>query len=141
MATTGQRVKALRIKMGLTQKQLAEKAKMSQQGVWVIETDKTLKSGSLIAIAKVLGTTPHELLTGRPAPSDTLELNAEYLELFLSLAPKLLKERGLEPTNKLVAKVVATGYNFAIKALAGEELSSQAAQVSLFRALEDQMKS
>lgn len=137
----GDRIKELRDKLGMSQAELAAKVGISQTGLSSIEKNLTQQSGSLIPIAKVLGTTPHELLTGLPAPVDTLKLNPEYLEVFLRLAPQELKKKGLEPTPQLMAKVIASAYNFAINALGGEDLSSQSAHLSLFRAFEDQLKS
>lgn len=138
---TGDRIKTLRKKLGISQVELAQKVGVTQHAISAIENNQTKKSGSLIMIAKVLGTTPHELLMGRPAPSETQEISAEYLEIFLRHAPKLLKERGLEPTPELVAKVVAAAYIFAVKVLAGDEISTQAVQMALFRAFDDQLKS
>ncbi|WP_350431756.1 helix-turn-helix transcriptional regulator [Shewanella sp. H8] len=61
---------------GLTQKELAERANISQVMVHKLISGKAKESSKLVAIANVLGTTAEELITGKTRAS--VEANAEW---------------------------------------------------------------
>jgi transcriptional regulator with XRE-family HTH domain len=66
IATAGQRIRAARVALGLTQKELGERLLTDQTTVSAWEKDKSQKLAgpSLVALAELLQTTPEALLTG-----------------------------------------------------------------------------
>ena len=62
--TLGQRFKRLRIAAGLTQGQLADRAKCGQSTISGLENDTRTKRPDLITLAHVLGVDAYYLLTG-----------------------------------------------------------------------------
>jgi transcriptional regulator with XRE-family HTH domain len=75
--TPGERIRASRLALGLTQKELGERLLTDQTTVSAWERGKSekLAGPSLVALAMVLQTTPEAILTGvkweRPGPSPT----------------------------------------------------------------------
>ena len=61
---------------GLTQKELAERANISQVMVHKLISGKAKESSKLVAIANVLGTTAEELITGKVR--NKVDANAEW---------------------------------------------------------------
>ena len=65
MATTGERIREIRDKRGMTQDQLANQAKISKSFLSEIENNKrNVSSQALLRIAKILGASVDYLLTG-----------------------------------------------------------------------------
>lgn len=64
--TLGQRIRALRVAFGMTQKELGDRLRTDQTTVssWEREGLGQIAGPSLVALAIVLGTTPDALLTG-----------------------------------------------------------------------------
>ena len=70
----GTKIKALRLKAGLTQVQLAQAAGILQGSLACYEQDRDIPSAPrLIAIAKVLGTTAEELIDESSLPASAVE--------------------------------------------------------------------
>lgn len=77
------RLKWRRKQLTLTQAQLAEKAKMTQQMIQQLETRKVLTTGRLVSLADALGVRPKWLETGEEPmvesiSSDEREMLEEY---------------------------------------------------------------
>lgn len=62
--TIGARVKAARKQLGLSQKEVAAATGIEQPTLWAIESGKTQKTGSLLALARVLKQTPEWIAEG-----------------------------------------------------------------------------
>lgn len=70
MATTGERIREIRDKRGMTQDQLANQAKISKSFLSEIENNKrNVSSQALLRIAKILGASVDYLLTGESKES------------------------------------------------------------------------
>ena len=87
MQMLGDRIKALRDAQGWTQQQLADKAKVSQQLVWKIESGQVSETKKLPALAKAFGMTVEQLLAGR---SDVREATAPYHGIQLTRSGAML---------------------------------------------------
>jgi transcriptional regulator with XRE-family HTH domain len=66
------KIKKLRLAKGWTQTQLAQRAHVSQQAIWKIETGKASESRKLPAIAAALGVSVEELVEGTEVALDFL---------------------------------------------------------------------
>lgn len=88
-AIRGDRVKRLRSKRGLTQKELAAIASVSQSYVSEIESGKQKSVGSIVVLglAHVLGTSIDYLVgnTDDPAPVETKNLEEDTWEIIREL--------------------------------------------------------
>lgn len=88
----GTRIKGLRVARGLTQVQLSGRAGITQGSLSAIERGNTkgLKAGTILALAKSLGTSPQWLQTGKGSPGEPVTPDpdeAEALHLFRALPP------------------------------------------------------
>jgi transcriptional regulator with XRE-family HTH domain len=83
----GDRIKALRDAQGWTQQQLADKAKVSQQLVWKIESGQVSETKKLPSLAKAFGMTVEQLLAGR---SEVREPTAPYHGIQLTRSGAML---------------------------------------------------
>src|SRR5262245_19779282 len=109
MATTGDRIREIRENRGLTQDQLADKAKISTGFLSDVENDKrNISSENLLKIANVLGASADYLLRGdtrEPARRQAIvippELSEAAEDLGLSYAQTL---ETLEAHNSVVAR-------------------------------------
>ena len=89
----GGRIKTLRKALGLTQVQLAKTAAITQGSLSSIEQSDTkeLKAGTILALAKALGTSPEWLKTGEGPPTEAERPTpdeSEALHLFRALPPE-----------------------------------------------------
>ena len=101
MATTGERVREIREKRGMTQDQLANQAKISKSFLSEIENNKrNVSSQALLRIAKILGASVDYLLTGESKESPSkgpimipseLSRAAEELQLTFNQTVDLLE--------------------------------------------------
>jgi len=84
MSTTGNRIKALREALGLTQKELAKRSGLKQAAISHIERGRSSRpmNDTVSRIAPALGVTMEELV-GTAAPSNTMvpELEAAFRRL------------------------------------------------------------
>ena len=92
--TFGTRIKGLRVARGLTQIQLSGRAGITQGSLSAIERGNTkgLKAGTILALAKALGTSPEWLQTGKGSPGEPVTPDpdeAEALHLFRALSPAI----------------------------------------------------
>lgn len=62
-ATLGDRIRTLRLDMGLTQKELGEKVNLSQSGIYQLESNRCHQTRKIAAFSKVFGVPPEELDT------------------------------------------------------------------------------
>lgn len=101
MTSIGDRIREARERLGLTQKQLAKSAKISQSTIAAAESDPNRKPRDLNSIAAALGVDPYELEFGKrregtPPPDPSLfssqEINARALLPPLSPAKRRLLE-------------------------------------------------
>ena len=84
--TLGQRIRAQRIRMGMTQEELAEEMNTTKSMISYYENDHGDMKQSMIAeFAKILGTTVEYLVCGVIKESVPDESSAEMLQLFSSM--------------------------------------------------------
>lgn len=77
--TLAARIKDARVTLGLTQAELAKRARLSQQMIGKLESGKTLETSRIVAIAKALGVSPEWLATGTGAKARGVsEMRASY---------------------------------------------------------------
>ena len=74
MNILGQRVKELRLKLGYTQQELADKLETSNMNIANIESGRVKNPRNLSELAEILKSSPNYLLGGE---SDILELDSE----------------------------------------------------------------
>lgn len=111
--TTGEKIKARRIALGMTMDDLGNAIGVQRSAINKYEKDKIdLKASTLAAIARVLGVSPAALLSDDEADEDTQRLEAlhqnsrlgllfdrsrkmshEDVEFMLQMADRILKER------------------------------------------------
>ena len=84
--TLGQRIRAQRIRMGMTQEELAEEMNTTKSMISYYENDHGDMKQSMIAeFAKILGTTVEYLVCGVIKESGPDAPSAEMLQLFSSM--------------------------------------------------------
>lgn len=89
-AIIGDRVRRRRKEQGLTQVQLAQKARIGQPALSSIETGETLwlRGGTLLRLAAALDCDVHWLETGEGDPAPHRDLtDADLLDVWSSLSP------------------------------------------------------
>ena len=99
MTTLGQRLKASRLKAGLTQKQVADAVGMKQPSYQYLEkndSDNKKSSSHLVAIATALGVDPYWLSTG----NSSLKIDSE-IEKLLNNTPNVVMDLGENNQNKI----------------------------------------
>ena len=73
--TLGQRIRAQRIRLGMTQEELAEEICLPKSTISAYENDKVdIKSSAIIELSEHLETTPNYLLGSGELDSDILEV-------------------------------------------------------------------
>ena len=78
--TTGQRIKAQRLRQGLTQQELAEQMMIPKSTVSAYENDKiNIKSSVVTELSKLLDTDPNYLLGAESADNDFVKEIGHYL--------------------------------------------------------------
>lgn len=93
--TTGQRIKAARIKAGYTQSQLARELNIPYQSIGQWERDlRNPKQDSLIKIAKVLGVHLRDLIDASMWEEFDRNVNTEPLRKEYDIFEKILNELG-----------------------------------------------
>ena len=89
----GAHVRKLRKELGMTQKELAKLAGVTQSAITQIEVGgtKKLKADTLLKMSAALKTNPYHLMTGlgdNRASAPTEGAPAELVEIFLNLSPE-----------------------------------------------------
>ena len=95
--TFGTRIRDLRKSLGLTQVQLSALCGITQGSLSAIEKGNTkeLKAGTILELARHLGTSPEWLKTGRGSPGEPVTPDpdeSEALHLFRALPPARREE-------------------------------------------------
>lgn len=86
--TLGQRIKAQRLRMGMTQEELAERLYIPKSNVSAYENDKVdIKSSMIVELSELLNTTPNRLLGAGEYDTDILEI----LDVLRKMTPGLRK--------------------------------------------------
>lgn len=92
--TIGDRIKARRTELGLTQKELATRSGVSQSAIALLEVGKRKKSGDLAQIAATLGISSLYLATGRGTRTDgeAAEIAASFFKVPVTATCMFLEE-------------------------------------------------
>lgn len=79
----GERIRALRLGLGLNQAELARRIGIKQPSLWDIEAGETksLRADTLMRLAQALDTNPVYLWTGRGSPVAHIDPNIEEAEV------------------------------------------------------------
>ena len=92
--TLGQRIRAQRIRLGMTQEELAEALYVEKSIIPYYENDKVdIKGSSLIELSGVLHTSPNYLLGMEEYEEDLLEIITVYKNLKGSKAKQIALEQ------------------------------------------------
>lgn len=101
--TLGQRIRAQRIRMGMTQEELAEKTLIPKPTISSYENDRVdIKSSVVAELAEVLGTDPNYLILGDKAPEFEYGFMDEMLELMSKITEPKMQEILLKQIRALV---------------------------------------
>lgn len=95
LKSIGNNIKELRLKTGLTQQQLAEKANISNVHMSHIETGNvTMSLDCLISLCNALETTPNSILMGefKISPAVSAEVIGEYVKNLSSAENRFIIE-------------------------------------------------
>ena len=99
----GIRLREARKRAGLTQEELAARAKVSQSTITNIERGRYLNSRHTVALAQVLGVDPVFLETGKESRiHSSREYITEIMEIYRALPPKFQKAL-LDDARRLMA--------------------------------------
>lgn len=99
--TIGQRIKECRVKMGMTQEELAEVLCCNKSLISQYENDRVdIKGSVIVELAEILRTTTGYLLSGEKG-CDLDEVEKEALELMALLRNEKLKSVALEQLRAL----------------------------------------
>ena len=101
--TLGQRIRAQRIRMGMTQEELAEKTLIPKPTISSYENDRVdIKSSVITELAEALETDPNYLILGDKAPEFEYGFIAEMLELMSKITDPKMQEMLLKQIRALV---------------------------------------
>lgn len=96
-STMGGRIKEQRMKVGMTQEQLAEMMCTTKAAISQYENNKVdIKGSVIIEIAGILGTTAGNLLNNEVAVGDVDEQMKEMMEMFRGLGNAEIRRIALE---------------------------------------------
>ena len=102
-STMGGRIKEQRMKMGMTQEELAEKMFTTKMTISHYENDQTdIKGSVIVEIAGILGTTAGYLLNSEIIVSDVDEQIKEMTEVFRGLGNDEIREVAMEQVKLLL---------------------------------------
>lgn len=102
-STMGGRIKEQRIKMGMTQEQLAEKMFTTKMTISHYENDLTdIKGSVIVEIAGILGTTTGYLLSNEIVLENLDEQMNEMMEIFQRLGNDEIREVAMEQVKLLL---------------------------------------
>lgn len=102
-STMGGRIKEQRIKMGMTQEELAEKMFTTKMTISHYENDQTdIKGSVIVEIAGILDTTAGYLLNSEIIVSDVDEQIKEMTEVFRGLGNDEIREVAMEQVKLLL---------------------------------------
>lgn len=86
--TIGQRLRAARLLLGLSQAHVAEKAGLSQVSIQHLESGRNENSKHLVSLAKAVGVRPEWLLTGdHPMVSGPISISRPPTDLYVVVDP------------------------------------------------------
>ena len=102
-STMGGRIKDQRLKMGMTQEELAEKMFTTKMTISHYENDQTdIKGSVIVEIAGILGTTTGYLLSNEIVLGNLNDQMKEMIEIFLRLANDGIREVAKEQVKLLL---------------------------------------
>lgn len=102
-STMGGRIKEQRIKMGMTQEQLAEIMCTTKAAISQYENNKVdIKGSVIVEIARILGTTAGYLLNNEVSVGDVDEQMQEMMEIFRGLESDEIRQVAIEQMKILV---------------------------------------
>ena len=102
-STMGGRIREQRIKMGMTQEELAEKMFTTKMTISHYENDQTdIKGSVIVEIAGILGTTTGYLLSNEIVLGNLNDQMKEMIEIFLRLANDGIREVAKEQVKLLL---------------------------------------
>lgn len=102
-STMGGRIKEQRMKMGMTQEELAEKMFTTKMTISHYENDQTdIKGSVIVEIAGILGTTAGYLLNSEIAVNDVDEQMKEMMEIFRGLGNDEIRRVAIEQVKLLI---------------------------------------
>ena len=101
--TLGQRIRAQRIRLGMTQEELAKTTFIPKPTISNYENDRIdIKSSVIAELAKVLKTDPNYLIMGEKASESDNRFVNEAVELFSKITDPKMQEMLLKQTRALV---------------------------------------
>ena len=102
-STMGGRIKEQRMKMGMTQEELAEKMFTTKMTISHYENDQTdIKGSVIVEIAGILGTTAGYLLNSEIAVNDVDEQMKKMMEIFRGLGNDEIRRVAIEQVKLLI---------------------------------------
>ena len=101
--TLGQRIRAQRIRLGMTQEELAERTFIPKPTISNYENDRIdIKSSVIAELAEALQTDPNYLILGEKAPETNNRFESEAAELFSKITDPKVQEMLLKQIRALV---------------------------------------
>ncbi len=101
--TLGQRIRAARIRMGMTQEELADATYIPKPTISNYENDRIdIKSSVIAELAKVLGTDPNYLILGKKEGKADNDFESEAGALFSKITDPKIQDMLLKQIRALV---------------------------------------